>query len=162
MFDSFYNNLIAEADMTRASDLIRSRTFEAFFPLIVTAIIYFLVAWLIGVMLTSLVQRQHRKAIASSVALLLFGAAGFVPTLFQSSDETAAAKKDAPAVFQALDGKRVGVVIGSIQDIAVTDFMVENMDSTPLSDAQRSELSGQCQQVVEEPTGRGFRVKLII
>jgi hypothetical protein len=40
--------------------------------------------------------------------------------------------------------------------------MVENMDSTPLSDAQRSELSGQCQQVVEEPTGRGFRVKLII
>ena len=32
---------IAVADMTRASDLIRSRTFDAFFPLIVTAIIYF-------------------------------------------------------------------------------------------------------------------------
>ena len=113
---------IAVADMTRASDLIRSRTFEAFFPLIVTAIIYFLVAWLIGVMLTSLVQRQRGKALASTAAILLFGAAGFVPAMLHSSDGAAAAKKDAPAVFQALDGKRVGVVIGSIQDIAVTDF----------------------------------------
>ena len=29
-------------DLTRASDLIRSRTMDAFFPLISTAIIYFL------------------------------------------------------------------------------------------------------------------------
>ena len=45
---------IAVADMTRASDLIRSRTFDAFFPLIVTAIIYFLMAWFIGLLLQSL------------------------------------------------------------------------------------------------------------
>lgn len=42
---------IAVADMTRASDLIRSRTFDAFFPLIVTAVIYFVMAWLIGLLL---------------------------------------------------------------------------------------------------------------
>ena len=42
------------------------------------------------------------------------------------------------------------------------DFMVEKMTATPLSDAQRDELSAQCQKVVEEPTKRGFRVKLII
>ena len=42
------------------------------------------------------------------------------------------------------------------------DFMVEKMDATPLSDAQRAELAKMCQQVVEEPTERGFRVKLII
>jgi ABC-type polar amino acid transport system ATPase subunit len=42
------------------------------------------------------------------------------------------------------------------------DFMVEKMDTTPLSDAQRAELAKMCQQVVEEPTERGFRVKLII
>lgn len=42
------------------------------------------------------------------------------------------------------------------------DFMVEKMEATPLSNAQRSELAAQCQQVVEEPTTRGFRVKLII
>lgn len=56
---------IAVADMTRASDLIRSRTFDAFFPLIVTAIIYFLMAWLIGMMLQSLVQQKRTKVSAN-------------------------------------------------------------------------------------------------
>ncbi len=46
--------------------------------------------------------------------------------------------------------------------VTALDFMVEQMTSTPLNDAWRSELSAQCQQVVEEPTKRGFRVKLII
>lgn len=46
--------------------------------------------------------------------------------------------------------------------VTALDFMVEQMTATPLSDAQRSELSALCQQVVEEPTKRGFRVKLII
>ena len=36
---------IAIMDLTKASDIIRSRTYEAFFPLIVTATIYFLLAW---------------------------------------------------------------------------------------------------------------------
>jgi polar amino acid transport system substrate-binding protein len=40
--------------------------------------------------------------------------------------------------------------------------MVEQMTATPLSDAQRSELSAACLQVIEEPTKRGFRIKLII
>lgn len=35
---------IAVEDLTKVTDLIRSRTFEAFFPLIVTAVIYFLLA----------------------------------------------------------------------------------------------------------------------
>ena len=109
---------IAVTDMTRASDLIRSRTFEAFFPLIVTAIIYFTVAWLIGLLLTSLVQRRRGKAAIAAVALLLFGLAGYAPRLF--SPEKRVAQEDAPAVFSALTGKKVGVVIGSIQDIAVS------------------------------------------
>jgi polar amino acid transport system substrate-binding protein len=46
--------------------------------------------------------------------------------------------------------------------VTALDFMVEQMTATPLNDAWRSELSAQCQQVVEEPTKRGFRVKLII
>ena len=32
---------IAVTDLTRVSDIVRSRTYEAFFPLIATAIIYF-------------------------------------------------------------------------------------------------------------------------
>ena len=43
---------ISVEDLTRASDIIRSRTYEAFFPLVVTAIIYFLLASL----LTSLLK----------------------------------------------------------------------------------------------------------
>lgn len=39
---------IAVVDLTKASDIIRSRTFDAFFPLIVAAIIYFILAWLLA------------------------------------------------------------------------------------------------------------------
>ncbi|MBO4756141.1 MAG: amino acid ABC transporter ATP-binding protein, partial [Bacteroidales bacterium] len=46
--------------------------------------------------------------------------------------------------------------------VTALDFMVEKMESTPLSDEQRRALSAQCQEVVEESTERGFRVKLII
>ena len=38
---------IAVEDLTKASDIIRSRTFDAFFPLIMVAVLYFLIAWLL-------------------------------------------------------------------------------------------------------------------
>ena len=115
---------IAVADMTRASDLIRSRTFDAFFPLIVTAVIYFVVAWLIGLLLQSLVGRQRVKAAVAGVALLIAGALCYVPTLMGggSSSAKTTAVTDVPLPFKALSGKRVAVIIGSIQDIAVTSM----------------------------------------
>jgi len=114
---------IAVADMTRASDLIRSRTFDAFFPLILTAIIYFVAAWIIGLMLQSLVQRQRTKAIAAAVTLVLFGLAGYVPAMLTDSEAAATGRQsEVPPVFKMLKGKSVGVIIGSIQDIAVTDL----------------------------------------
>lgn len=39
---------IAVQDLTKASDIIRSRTFDAFFPLVMVAIIYFLLSWLLA------------------------------------------------------------------------------------------------------------------
>lgn len=42
---------LAIQDLTRACDMIRARTFEAFFPLLFITIIYFLLAWLIGLFL---------------------------------------------------------------------------------------------------------------
>ena len=39
---------IAIQDLTKVSDIIRSRTFDAFFPLIFISIIYFILAWLLG------------------------------------------------------------------------------------------------------------------
>lgn len=38
---------IAVQDLTKASDIIRSRTFDAFFPLIMAAIVYLILAWLL-------------------------------------------------------------------------------------------------------------------
>ncbi len=38
---------IAVQDLTKASDIIRARTFDAFFPLIMAAVIYLLIAWLL-------------------------------------------------------------------------------------------------------------------
>jgi len=112
---------IAVADMTRASDLIRSRTFDAFFPLIVTAIIYFFMAWLIGMLLQSLVQRKRMKTIVAAMALALLGVAGMLST--NETDATNVGDNSTvPPVFKALSGKKVAVIIGSIQDIAVTDM----------------------------------------
>jgi polar amino acid transport system substrate-binding protein len=36
---------IAVQDLTKASDIIRSRTFDAFFPLIMAAVLYLIIAW---------------------------------------------------------------------------------------------------------------------
>ncbi len=38
---------IAVQDLTKASDIIRSRTFDAFFPLVMVAVLYFLISWLL-------------------------------------------------------------------------------------------------------------------
>lgn len=38
---------IAVQDLTKASDIIRSRTFDAFFPLVMVAILYFLISWIL-------------------------------------------------------------------------------------------------------------------
>ena len=47
---------IAIQDLTKMSDIIRSRTYEAFFPLIVTAVIYFILAWLASMLLKLLLR----------------------------------------------------------------------------------------------------------
>ena len=58
---------IAIQDLTKMSDIIRSRTYEAFFPLIATAIIYFLLAYIISVTLNAALKaidpklRRNRK-----------------------------------------------------------------------------------------------------
>jgi amine acid ABC transporter, permease protein, 3-TM region, His/Glu/Gln/Arg/opine family len=39
---------IAIQDLTKASEIIRARTFDAFFPLLIISAIYFFLAWLLG------------------------------------------------------------------------------------------------------------------
>ena len=52
---------IAIQDLTKVSDIIRSRTLEAFFPLIATAVIYFIVANILTALLTRLEMKMDPK-----------------------------------------------------------------------------------------------------
>ena len=49
---------IAIQDITRASDLIRSRTFDALIPLLVVTILYFVLAWLIRLLLNLFLTKK--------------------------------------------------------------------------------------------------------
>lgn len=61
---------IAVQDLTKVTDIIRSRTFDAFFPLIVTAAIYFLLAWGLTCLLDRFEKRinpKHRRRILKGI-----------------------------------------------------------------------------------------------
>lgn len=61
---------IAVSDLTKASDIIRSRTMEAFFPLIMTAIIYFVIAVILTqtlVYVEKCVNPKQRKNILKGI-----------------------------------------------------------------------------------------------
>lgn len=51
---------IAIQDLTRASDIIRTRTFDALFPLLIVTVLYFLLAWLLGKALDLTVKNKKR------------------------------------------------------------------------------------------------------
>jgi polar amino acid transport system substrate-binding protein len=62
---------IAVDDLTRASDIIRSRTFDAFFPLLSTALVYFLLSALLVLLLRTVQRRldpQRRRRVVKGVA----------------------------------------------------------------------------------------------
>lgn len=52
---------ISIMDLTKASDIIRNRTYEAFFPLIITAIIYFILCYSIGKILDLLYKKINPR-----------------------------------------------------------------------------------------------------
>jgi polar amino acid transport system substrate-binding protein len=52
---------IAVQDLTKASDIIRSRTFDAFFPLVMVAVLYFLISWVLMLGLEYLERRTDPK-----------------------------------------------------------------------------------------------------
>ena len=52
---------ISIMDLTKASDIIRNRTYEAFFPLIIVALIYFVICYLIGMSLDLLYKSVNPR-----------------------------------------------------------------------------------------------------
>lgn len=53
---------IAVQDLTKASDIIRSRTFDAFFPLVLVAVIYFVITYILTLFLTIIEKSLDGKA----------------------------------------------------------------------------------------------------
>ena len=63
---------IAIQDLTKVSDIIRSRTYEAFFPLIVTALIYFTITYLFILVLNLIelkIDPKRRKRMVKGVTV---------------------------------------------------------------------------------------------
>ena len=105
---------VAVMDMTKASDIIRSRTFDAFFPLILVAVIYFLIAFLIGVLLRY--AARPRKQQGTSALILI--------TLLSVSLSSCARQRDCVInTEEDLKNVRVGVITGSTHDIYVSEFI---------------------------------------
>lgn len=52
---------IAVQDLTKASDIIRSRTFDAFFPLIMVSVLYFTISWVLMQALQYIERRTDPK-----------------------------------------------------------------------------------------------------
>ena len=49
-----------------------------------------------------------------------------------------------------------------LSGVTALDFMVEGLNESPLTDAARESIRPQVKELIEEPTTRGFRIKLII
>ena len=103
---------IAIIDMTKASDLIRSRTFDAFFPLIIVAILYFVLAWLIGLLLNSL-NRKNSKIIIPATACIALALA-----LSVDNEDSVSNTLTFTSIEEIADHGSVAVMEGSISDIA--------------------------------------------
>ncbi len=52
---------IAVSDLTKAGDIIRSRTYEAFFPLILVTVLYFLIIWVLTIALKYVETKTQPK-----------------------------------------------------------------------------------------------------
>ena len=60
---------VAVNDLTKMGDIIRSNTYEAFFPLIATAVIYFLLTWMLALFLGFVKRRFEPKRRSTEVIL---------------------------------------------------------------------------------------------
>ena len=103
---------VAVIDLTKASDIIRARTFDAFFPLITIAIIYFIISWLIGLALGRIGKsRRHQSAAMFLVPLMLFTAISCSKT--ESSGEI--------NCEEDMMDKKIAVIQGSLCEQYVLD-----------------------------------------
>lgn len=130
---------IAVMDLTKASDIIRACTFDAFFPLILVAAVYFAIAWLMGLLLQSLTKpRKKKKAALILLPILL------LVTQSCTQNNTVHEEFKTENDFQ---GKKVGVLLGSLAEqychkrFGISDVMSFNSEVDALESLYRGKLS---------------------
>lgn len=130
---------VAVQDLTKASDIIRSRTFDAFFPLLMTAALYFAISWALLQLLECVEKSTDPRRRGSGASLFSRFTTGFFlmmlilgglgvhdlykpdapkpkPALTSETANAAAAATDFHALF---DGKRVAVITGTTGDFVI-------------------------------------------
>lgn len=136
---------VAVTDMTKASDIIRSRTFDAFFPLIVVAIVYLIIAWGIGAYLRWCIDKNSdiKKTGKKHVMTALKVGVGVLMVLFviylgnlsntdagKSDDSVAVSGENVVDDEEALkNGARIGVCLGTTHDVYCSGVYEESQIS---------------------------------
>lgn len=164
MLDSFYNNLIAEDRYRMILDGLQVTLVITVCAVIVGTILGGLVCWM----------RMSRRAWLQKVAKVYIDIMRGTPVLvvLMLMYYVIMAPLEATGVVVAIvtfgmntaayRPITVRITYNEMSAVTALDFMVENLEQTPLTEAQRNALSSVCVQVVEEPTGRGYRIKLIL
>lgn len=110
---------VAVIDMTKASDIIRARTFDAFFPLLLTAGIYLLLSWLIIVLLRYATRtkspsaQKNNKSFAKVLSILMM-----LSVLTSCESRTGNAEI---TCTEDLKGKKVGALMGAYYESMLSD-----------------------------------------
>ncbi len=110
---------IAVEDLTKISDIIRARTMDAFFPLISTAIMYFVLANLLILIISIFenkidIKKRPRKVKFNKSTFLVFFMLLSSLLLGLSSEWTVlAASEPEYTDFKELGGKKVGMITGA-------------------------------------------------
>ena len=147
---------IAVEDLTKASDLIRSRTLEAFFPLIVTAAIYFLLAWALTGLLSVAERRidpKRRRRAVKGVDM-----AALTPADLAGPEGGAAARDGADGpVISISHLKKAYPNVTPLQDVNTDIFRGDVISVIGPSGTGKSTLL-RCINRLETPTAGEIRV----
>ena len=134
---------IAVQDLTKATDLIRSRTFEAFFPLIASAVIYFLLAWVLTSLLGIAERRTGPKARRKR--------AGRLMAVIENAEKAPATRHETAAPETADLTEETG---GAEPVIAISHLKKSYPNVTPLGDVSAEIFKGDVITVIG-PSGTG-------
>lgn len=109
---------VAVIDVTKASDIIRARTFDAFFPLLTVAAIYLLISWLIMVLLQRATREDNLKKSNGFLTR-------FLPMLVILSVLSACTNSHEDNTITCEDdlfGKKIGILMGCHLESYITQI----------------------------------------